>query len=68
MAAFSAAISATVSPSSLVWSRAMPVTTDTSATTTLVASHRPPNPTSTTATSAALAVNIENAMAAVSSK
>ena len=49
--AFSAAISAISVPRYSVWSTPIGVMTATGASTTLVASHRPPMPTSTTATS-----------------
>ncbi len=49
MPAFSVAICPTVSPRNFWWSSATGVTTATSASRTLVASHSPPRPTSTTA-------------------
>ena len=51
MPAFSRAISSIVEPSHFVWSRAIGVMTETPASMTFVASHRPPMPTSTTAAS-----------------
>ncbi len=68
MPAFSPAISATVSPSRWVWSTSMGVTTATSASATLVASHVPPRPTSTTATSTGASANAAYAMAVMISK
>ena len=53
IAAFSAAISASVAPSTAWWSRSMRAITTASGVPTVVASSRPPRPTSSTATSTA---------------
>ena len=67
MPAFSAAMSATVSPRYSAWSMPIGVITATGASTTLVASHRPPIPTSTTATSTGASANAANAIAVTTS-
>ena len=56
--AFSAAIASTVVPRYWVWSRSIGMTTATSASIRLVASHSPPRPTSTTATSTGASAKI----------
>ena len=63
MPAFSAAISAMSSPRYSTWSTPIGVMTATGASTTLVASQRPPRPTSTTATSTGASANAANAIA-----
>ena len=68
MPAFSAAISATVSPRNFMWSSPTGVTTATSASIWFVASHRPPSPTSTTATSTGASANAAYASAVITSK
>ncbi len=68
MPAFSDAISATVVPRYCVWSMLTLVTTATSASITLVASHVPPSPTSSTATSTATSANQRNAAPVSTSK
>ena len=65
---FSPAISTSVVPRKWVWSRAMGVMTDTTASTTFVASHEPPMPTSTTATSTGASANAAYATATSTSK
>ncbi len=57
MPAFSPATSARVGPRNSTWSRPTLVTTATSASTTLVASQRPPSPTSKIATSTGRSAN-----------
>ena len=66
--AFSLAISSTVSPSVLTWSRLIWVMAQISGATTLVASSLPPSPTSTTWKSAPSRVNQTNAIAVSTSK
>ena len=67
MPAFSAAISAIVSPRYSAWSTPIGVITATAASTTLVASHRPPIPTSMTAMSTGASANAANAIAVTTS-
>ena len=66
--AFSRAICPTVSPSMVVWSRPIGVTTDTAASATLVASHVPPMPTSRTMTSTGSSAKTANARTVRTSK
>ncbi len=66
--AFSPAISATVVPSRLVWSRSIGVTTATVPSATFVASQVPPSPTSITATSTGASANAANAIPVTISK
>ena len=68
MPAFSRAIAVSVEPSRSVWSRLTGVMTETSGSTTLVASSRPPSPTSTTASSTPASANTQNAIAVSTSK
>ena len=65
--AFSAAISAISVPRYSVWSTPMGVMTATGASTTLVASQRPPMPTSTTAISIGASAKAANAIAVTTS-
>ena len=67
MPAFSAAISAISVPRYSVWSIPIGVMTATGASTTLVASQRPPIPTSTTATSIGASAKAANAIAVTTS-
>ena len=68
MPAFSSAISASVSPSRSVWSREMGVTTETTASATLVASVTPPRPTSRTTTSTGSSANTAKPSVVTASK
>ena len=66
--AFSFAMAGRVFPSSLVWSKSIVVTTDTSGVITFVLSSRPPRPTSITATSTACSAKCLKASAVIASK
>ncbi len=68
MPAFSAAISSTVLPSSLVWSMAIGVMTATAPSATLVQSSLPPTPTSMTITSTGVSAKMAKAMPVRTSK
>ena len=68
MPTFSVVISSTVSPSHAMWSMSTGPMMAASASSTLVASHRPPMPTSTMATSTGASANFQMAMAVSTSK
>ena len=68
MPAFSAAISSTVPPSSLVWSIEIGVMTATTPSATLVQSSLPPTPTSSTTTSTGVSAKIAKAIPVSTSK
>ena len=68
MPAFSAAISSTVSPSSLVWSIEIGVITATTPSATLVQSSLPPTPTSRTTTSTGVSAKIAKTIPVSTSK
>ena len=68
MPAFSAAISSTVPPSSLVWSSEIGVMIATTPSATFVESCRPPTPTSSTITSTGVSAKIAKAMPVRTSK
>src|SRR5215469_15058586 len=68
MPALSAAISATVLPRYLVWSRDIGVTTATAPSATFVLSQVPPMPTSSTQTSTGASANTEKAIPTSTSK